>query len=51
MTYVGIDLHANNMVNVAINGNGEVVREAKVPGATEEVRYDIEGYRKRRSEQ
>ncbi|WP_138429063.1 hypothetical protein [Fodinibius saliphilus] len=28
MTYVGIDLHSNNMVNVAINGNGEVVREA-----------------------
>jgi predicted NBD/HSP70 family sugar kinase len=31
MTYVGIDLHANNMVNVAINGNGEVIREAKLP--------------------
>lgn len=34
MTYVGIDLHANNMVNVAINGNGKVVREAKLPTAT-----------------
>ncbi len=34
MTYVGIDLHSNNMVNVAINGNGEVIREAKLPTAT-----------------
>jgi transposase len=34
MTYVGIDLHTNNMVNVAINGNGKVVREAKLPTAT-----------------
>jgi len=31
MTYVGVDLHANNMVNVAINSNGEVIREAKLP--------------------
>ncbi len=31
MTYVGIDLHANNMVIVAINSNGEVIREAKLP--------------------
>ncbi len=31
MTYVGIDLHSNNMVNVAINSNGEVIREAKLP--------------------
>ncbi|WP_138429601.1 IS110 family transposase [Fodinibius saliphilus] len=31
MTYVGIDLHANNMVNVALNGNGKVIREAKLP--------------------
>mgnify|MGYP006293868409 CR=1 FL=1 len=31
MTYVGIDLHANNMVNVAINSNSEVIREAKLP--------------------
>jgi len=30
MTYVGIDLHANNMVNVAINGKAEVVRQAKL---------------------
>ena len=34
MTYVGIDLHANNIVNVAINGNGKIVREAKLPTAT-----------------
>jgi transposase len=34
MTYVGIDLHSNNMVNVAINGNGEVVQEAKLPTST-----------------
>lgn len=34
MTYVGIDLHTNNMVNVALNDNGEVVREAKLPTAT-----------------
>jgi hypothetical protein len=26
MTYVGIDLHSNNMVNVAINGNAAVGR-------------------------
>jgi len=31
MTYVGIDLHSNNMVIVTINGNGEVIREAKLP--------------------
>ena len=31
MTYVGIDLHANNMVIVAVNSNGEVIREAKLP--------------------
>lgn len=31
MIYCGIDLHSNNMVNVAINGNGKVVREAKLP--------------------
>ncbi|SMO79408.1 IS110 family transposase [Fodinibius sediminis] len=31
MTYVGIDLHSNNMVNVALNGNGKMVREAKLP--------------------
>ena len=31
MTYCGIDLHTNNMVNVAINSNGEVIREAKLP--------------------
>ena len=34
MTYVGIDLHTNNMVNVALNDNAEVVREAKLPTAT-----------------
>lgn len=34
MTYVGIDLHANNMVNVAINSNGKVVRQAKLPTAS-----------------
>jgi hypothetical protein len=31
MIHVGIDLHATNMVFVAINSNGEVVREAKLP--------------------
>jgi transposase len=31
MIHVGIDLHANNMVIVAINSNAEVVREAKIP--------------------
>jgi ribulose-5-phosphate 4-epimerase/fuculose-1-phosphate aldolase len=31
MTYVGIDLHSTNMVIVAINNNGEVVKEAKLP--------------------
>lgn len=31
MIYCGIDLHANNMVIVAINGNAEVIREAKLP--------------------
>jgi len=31
MIRAGIDLHATNMVIVAINDNGEVVREAKLP--------------------
>lgn len=31
MIHVGIDLHTNNMVNVAINDNAEVVRRAKLP--------------------
>ena len=31
MTYCRIDLHSNNMVIVAINNNGEVIREAKLP--------------------
>lgn len=31
MIHVVIDLHANNMVIVAINSNGKVVREAKIP--------------------
>lgn len=34
MIHVGIDLHINNMVNVAINDNGELVREAKLPTST-----------------
>ncbi|HLR24946.1 MAG TPA: hypothetical protein VK112_03690 [Fodinibius sp.] len=34
MTYVGIGLHTNIMVNVAFNGNGKVVREAKLSTAT-----------------
>ena len=34
MIYCGIDLHSNNMVIVAINGNGEVIREAKLPTST-----------------
>ena len=34
MIHVGIDLHTNNMVNVALNGNGKVVREAKLPTST-----------------
>jgi transposase len=31
MIHVGIDLHTVNMVNVAINDNGEQVKEAKLP--------------------
>lgn len=31
MIHVGIDLHTNNMVNVALNDNAEVVRRAKLP--------------------
>src|SRR5690625_2426688 len=31
MIHAGIDLHANNMVIVAINDNAEVVQEAKLP--------------------
>ena len=31
MIHVGIDLHTDNMVNVAINDNGRVVQEAKLP--------------------
>jgi predicted NBD/HSP70 family sugar kinase len=31
MTYSGIDLHSNNMVIVAINSNGEVIQETKLP--------------------
>ena len=31
MIHVRINLHANNMVNVAINDNGDVVRQAKLP--------------------
>src|SRR5690625_919751 len=31
MIHVGIDLHSNNMVNVALNSNGEVIRREKLP--------------------
>ena len=31
MIHVGIDLHSNNMVIVAINDNGDEVRQAKLP--------------------
>lgn len=31
MIHVGIDLHTNNMVNIALNDNGKVVKEAKLP--------------------
>src|SRR5699024_12565376 len=34
MNYVGIGLHSNIMVNVAFNGNGKVVSEAKLSSAT-----------------
>lgn len=34
MIYVGINLHSNNMVNITINSNVEVVREAKLPTST-----------------
>lgn len=37
MIHVGIDLHAYNMVNKAINSNGELVREAKLPTDEEEL--------------
>lgn len=30
MIHVGINLHTNNMLNVAINDNGQVVREANL---------------------
>ncbi|SMO79391.1 hypothetical protein SAMN06265218_113148 [Fodinibius sediminis] len=30
MIYFEIELHLNNMVNVALNGNDKVVREAKL---------------------
>jgi len=46
MTHVGIDLHSNNMVNVAINSNGKVVKEAKLPTASrslEDFFGDFEG--------
>lgn len=35
MIYVGIDLHITNMVIVAINGNGEVIWEARLSTSTE----------------
>ncbi|NGP88486.1 IS110 family transposase [Fodinibius halophilus] len=31
MIHVGIDLHTTNMMNVALNDNGEVVQKAKLP--------------------
>ena len=31
MIHVGIDLHSNNMVIVAINDNADIVREEKLP--------------------
>lgn len=31
MIHIGIDLHTHNMVNVAINDNAEVIRQAKMP--------------------
>lgn len=37
MIHAGIDLHANNMVIVAINSNAEVVREAKIPTSPTEL--------------
>ncbi len=33
MIHAGINLHSNNMVIVAINDNGEVVGESKLPNS------------------
>ncbi|HLR31524.1 MAG TPA: hypothetical protein VK074_03490 [Fodinibius sp.] len=43
MTYVGIDLHSNNMVNVAINSNGEVIQEAKLSTSTRSLKDFFNG--------
>jgi len=34
MIHAGIDLHANNMVIVAINDNADIVREEKLSAST-----------------
>ena len=33
MIHIGIDLHTRNMVNVAINDNAEVIRQANMPAS------------------
>lgn len=42
MIHVGIDLHAQNMVNKAINSKGEVIRDQKLP-ASEQALEDFFG--------
>lgn len=44
MIHVGIDLHSNNMVIVAINSNGKVVREAKIPTSPKALQEFFSGF-------
>lgn len=44
MIHVAIDLHARNMVNVALNSNGEVIREAKLPATRKSLSDFFQGF-------
>ncbi len=44
MIHVAIDLHARNMVNVALNSNGEVIREAKLPTSRKALADFFQGF-------
>lgn len=44
MIHVGIDLHTRNMVNVALNDNADVVREAKLPTSTKALDEFFSGF-------
>ena len=44
MIHVGIDLHTRNMVNVAINDNGQVVGEVKLPTSTNALEEFFDGF-------